>query len=156
MQDQPILSICIPTTNRGKTLYEHLLQILSVKRDDFDIIVYDGRSSDGTYELVKSINDERIKFYRNDSETVNFRNQCYGALEKADGIFALHLNDRDIIVSEELGHFIDFLKKNKSFSGGVCKYLSNHPNNIICNNFQNSLMNIPFFSVHTTGVVFCV
>ena len=67
MSNSPVLSICIPTYNRSSELYKKITEILKYKSDDFDIIVLDNCSPDGTYENLKRINDDRLKLYQNES-----------------------------------------------------------------------------------------
>lgn len=151
--ERPILSICIPTTNRAETLVNHLKIILSSKNKKFDIIVLDGKSTDGTDRRVKEIKDSRLKLITNPNDNIGYQTQWFGALESADGIFAMHLNDRDTINMAELDSFILFLEKHKNYMGGVCKYIQNMNKNIVCRSFEESLMNVPYFAVHTTGVI---
>lgn len=151
-RERPILSICIPTTNRVETLIKHLKTILSSENQKFNVIVYDGKSTDGTEDRVRELEDSRLKFISNTDNNIGYQSQWFGALENADGIFAMHLNDRDMINMEELDSFIAFLEKHKDYSGGICKYLSNRKN-IICHSFEESLMNVPYFAIHNTGVI---
>lgn len=150
---RPILSICIPTTNRAETLVNHLNILLSSKSKKFNVIVFDGKSTDGTESRVKQIKDSRLRFITNPSDNIGYQSQWFGALENADGVFAMHLNDRDMINIEELDRFLLFLEKHKTYTGGVCKYLDGLNRNIVCRSFEQSLMNVPYFAIHPTGII---
>ena len=61
MKNNPLLSIAIPTFNRGETLYKNVNRILENNSTDFEIVISDNNSNDNTYDLISSINDNRIK-----------------------------------------------------------------------------------------------
>ena len=53
MNKQPIVSICIPTLNRGDFISETLDSITSQITNDIEIIILDGGSTDNTKEVVQ-------------------------------------------------------------------------------------------------------
>lgn len=57
------LSIIIPTFNSAKVIGRALDSIVNQIFDDWEVLVMDGASTDGTANVVKSFNDKRIKFY---------------------------------------------------------------------------------------------
>ncbi|MBO7432858.1 MAG: glycosyltransferase [Salinivirgaceae bacterium] len=57
------LSIIIPTFNSERLIKRCLESIVCQTMRDFEVLVMDGVSTDNTGEIVKSYNDERIKFY---------------------------------------------------------------------------------------------
>lgn len=60
------VSIIIPTYNRGYVLGEAINSALSQTYKDIEVIVCDDCSTDNTEEVVKSFNDERITYHRNE------------------------------------------------------------------------------------------
>ncbi len=56
-------SIIIPTYNRATFITKSINSFLKQKYKNFEIIVIDDGSTDQTRELLKQINDERIKYY---------------------------------------------------------------------------------------------
>lgn len=60
-----LLSICMPTYNYGLFIGEALDSILCQLRDDVEVIVLDGGSTDKTKEVVTSrlLRDARLKYY---------------------------------------------------------------------------------------------
>lgn len=63
---EPTVSIIIPTYNRSKTIKRSINSVLYQTYDDFEIIVIDDGSSDGTDKVIKEFNDSRIKYVRHE------------------------------------------------------------------------------------------
>ena len=154
MDNKIILSICIPLHNRSAVVMEHISDILGVKSDEFDIIIND--SSEAGKDFASQYGndiDGRIKVFRENPQLPAMTNWLH-ALEHADGVFALHLNDRDLIESENLNSFIRFLKENQNLSGGVCKYVKNGQEAFTYSKGGDAVLNVPYFSWHPTGLFF--
>jgi len=62
--DHPKISVCIPTYNRAGYLREALDSILRQTLQDFEIVVCDDASTDDTRQLVASIGDDRLRYFR--------------------------------------------------------------------------------------------
>lgn len=60
----PLVSVIIPTFNRGATIRRCLNSIREQTFTDWEAIVVDNFSSDNTEHIVSSLSDSRIKFYR--------------------------------------------------------------------------------------------
>jgi glycosyltransferase involved in cell wall biosynthesis len=72
---RPKVSVCIPTYNRAHFIGETLASVLAQTMQDFEIIVYDDASTDETEAVVRSIDDERIHYYRQDRQVGISRNR---------------------------------------------------------------------------------
>ena len=59
-----LVSIILPTYNRAKLLPESIQSVLDQSYTDFELIITDDGSDDGTSELVMSIKDSRIKYFQ--------------------------------------------------------------------------------------------
>lgn len=92
---QPLLSICIPTYNRGDILNETLFNITS--DPDFDeeveIVISDNGSNDNTPDIGKKYSKtfSNIKYYRNE-ENIKIKN-FYSVLSRGNGKFLKLVND---------------------------------------------------------------
>lgn len=124
MNERPILSIFIATYNRKEILLDKIRSLLEIKSDDFDILVLDDMSTDGTVDALKSINDSRIRVSQNKERNGTLKDgvmqNWYRLLEMCDGQFAFHLNDRDLIDTEGMADLIAFLKDHPTVTGGLC------------------------------------
>lgn len=63
-----MISVIIPTYNREKTIKRAIESVLQQTYKDIEVIVVDDGSVDNTKEVVKSIDDERVKYYYQDNQ----------------------------------------------------------------------------------------
>ena len=62
----PKLSIVTPTYNRAELLPQAILSVLGQRYDDFELVVVDDGSDDGTGEVVREFRDPRIVYIGRD------------------------------------------------------------------------------------------
>lgn len=103
------LSVCIATYNGEEYIKEQLESIL-MQIDTLDeIIISDDSSSDNTLNIIKSINDKRIKIYPNNkfhSPIFNFEN----ALKKANGDYIFLCDQDDVWLPNKVKIMKSYLK----------------------------------------------
>jgi glycosyltransferase involved in cell wall biosynthesis len=63
-RENPTVSVVIPAHNRKAALVRAMRTVLAQTRDDWELIVVDDASTDGTDGVVKSIEDGRIVYVR--------------------------------------------------------------------------------------------
>ena len=105
-----LLSICIPSYNRGLLALRNVNHILSCKYDAEIEIIVSNNGSELTvgYDEISKINDSRLKYYEfneNMGSAYNFRT----VLDKAIGKFAVLCSDEDVLILEKLPDFLNFL-----------------------------------------------
>lgn len=95
---KPLVSILIPVYNRSEYIAETLSCAFSQSYDNIEIIVVDNASTDGTWEICKSLseNEPRIKIYRN-AENVGPVNNWRKCISYASGEYAKILWSDDLI-----------------------------------------------------------
>lgn len=64
--NMPLVSVCIPTYNGGKTIGRTIKSLLNQTYTNLEIIVNDDCSTDDTEQRVLEINDPRVKFSKNE------------------------------------------------------------------------------------------
>ena len=117
---KPKISCMMLTHNRKDFLRESIKGVINQTYKDFELIIIDNGSTDGTEEVVKEFNDERIVYVRNEE---NFHP---GALNQmvnlAKGEYIAICDDDDISLPERFEKSVEFLEKNLDVAmigGGV-------------------------------------
>lgn len=106
-----MISVCIATYNGEKYIQEQLSSILKQLNNSDEVIISDDHSTDNTLDVVKSLDDSRIKIFINDKEkgyTRNFEN----ALEKASGDIIFLSDQDDVWMDGKVSCCIDALREN--------------------------------------------
>lgn len=90
----PKVSVCVPAYNAAGYLSETLQGILNQTFRDFEVIIGDDCSSDETFQIAQSFDDERILCFRNEKNLgwIGNTNAC---LKKAAGQYVCVLNADD-------------------------------------------------------------
>ena len=64
MKETPQIDIIIPTYNREKTIERAVRSVLGQTYDNIKVIIVDDGSTDGTEQIINSIEDSRIRYYK--------------------------------------------------------------------------------------------
>ena len=106
----PTLSVCIPTYNRGEELAARVRTWLAaVAADDFEIVVSDNASTDGTEAAFSAFSDPRLVYCRNEENIGAFENQLQ-AFAAAHGTWLMQLTDKDEIIPSALSPALAVLR----------------------------------------------
>jgi Glycosyltransferases involved in cell wall biogenesis len=62
----PLVSVCVPAYNNSRTIDAVIRSVLGQTLGDFELVVVDDRSSDGTAAIVRSHSDPRIRLVENE------------------------------------------------------------------------------------------
>ncbi len=92
----PLVSICIPTFNAAKWILSCLESARAQSYPRLELLIVDDASTDATVELIRSIDDERIRLLRNEQNIGLVRNwnRC---IEESRGDFVKFLFHDDIL-----------------------------------------------------------
>lgn len=99
------ISVLIPTYNRSKTIKDSVLSILSQTYHNINVIIYDDGSSDATSEIIKNINDNRIRYITSTenlgvqiarNELLNLAKTEYACWHDSDDISNIHRIEHQI------------------------------------------------------------
>lgn len=106
-----LVSIIMPSWNTGEFITESIRSVLNQTYTNWELIIIDDCSSDDTDQIVESINDERIKYLKNEKNCGAALTRNRG-LREARGEWIAFLDSDDLWMPEKLEHQIDFMKKN--------------------------------------------
>ncbi len=105
-----IISVIIPTYNRRKFLEGAIGSVLKQKNIEYEIIVVDDGSKDGTKELAK---EYPIKYiYQENKGPASARNL---GIKNSSGKYIAFLDSDDLWVEEKLFNQVSFFKENPDF-----------------------------------------
>jgi glycosyltransferase involved in cell wall biosynthesis len=107
----PRISVCIPAYNHAKYIAACIESVLNQSISDFEILVTDDGSTDGTVDVVKSFFDPRIRLFRlarNQGPSVAANNN----FREARGEFICPLASDDLFHPEKLERQLAFLASN--------------------------------------------
>jgi len=107
----PKVSVFIPTFNRADMLRESIESVLQQTYDDFELIISDNASEDATESVVKSFDDSRIMYVKNDHNIGSRENwrRCFALVK---GEYIAILPDDDLMVPENLERKVRVLSSN--------------------------------------------
>jgi len=87
------ISVCIATYNGERYIKEQLESILMQLGDDAEVIISDDGSTDSTLDIIRFLNDRRIKIFENKNRK-GFVSNFENALRQASGKY-IFLSDQD-------------------------------------------------------------
>jgi len=103
----PAVSIIIPTYNREKLIIKALDSIFAQTFNDFEILIIDDASTDNTKEVIESLANPKIKYFRLEKNSGQCVARNYG-IKRASGEFIAFLDSDDEWLPEKLGSQMDF------------------------------------------------
>jgi len=122
----PKFSVLIPTHNREDLLKYAIQSVLVQDYKDFEIIVSDNASTDGTEQLVKKFNDDRIKYTKLTPEK-SCADNWNNALSNSTGDYVIIIGDDDALVPgalSEINKHIETTPHAGMISWGAAMYYS--------------------------------
>jgi len=105
-----MFSVIIPTYNRLELLKRAINSVLNQSFQEFEIIVIDDCSSDGTWEWLKSIENTKIKSYINDKNKGLSYNRNHGVNQSKFEYIAF-LDDDDFWFKNHLSEHTKLIKR---------------------------------------------
>ena len=108
--DQPLVSICLPTYNAGKTVMSTLQSVLNQTYQNLEILVVDNASTDNTMSLLLQVNDPRLVIHRNErlidghanwSKSIELATGEYIAVFHADDLYLPDMVEKQVRVLQD-------------------------------------------------------
>ncbi|MBD2193927.1 MULTISPECIES: glycosyltransferase family 2 protein [Calothrix] len=107
------ISICIPTFNRVNLLPYAIESVMQQSYQDFELIICDDGSSDGTSNLMSQYTDKRIKYIRH-HQNVGKSNNMRSGFNAAIGEYFIKFDDDDRLTPDFLARTVAILKQDSS------------------------------------------
>lgn len=111
------VSVFMPVYNAEQYLAEAIDSVIHQSFTDWELIIGNDGSTDGTEEIVKSYSDPRIKYFCN-SENKGHTLTKYLMLEHASGEYIAFLDADDVALKNRFQLQVDFLDNNPEY--GLC------------------------------------
>ncbi len=111
----PKVTVLMPVYNGAQYLHEAIDSILNQTFADFEFLIINDGSTDGSLDIIKSYNDNRIKLVNNETnlgivETLN------KGIKQARGKYIARMDCDDISMPERLEKQVKFLEVNPEIS----------------------------------------
>lgn len=106
------VSVIIPTYNRAHLVTQAIDSVLDQTFKDFKLIIVDNYSSDNTESVVKSYDNKRIRYFKNQNKGLIGINRNYG-IKKSQGEYISFLDDDALWLPEKLEKQVKLLNSNQ-------------------------------------------
>jgi glycosyltransferase involved in cell wall biosynthesis len=100
---RPIFSVVIPTFNRSEDVLRAVGSVLAQTCGNFEVVVADDGSSDGTAEALRTINDPRVRVLELPHRAASAARNA--GLSTSNGAYVAFLDSDDTVESEWLAEF---------------------------------------------------
>ena len=108
-RENPLVSVIIPTYNRGWILKEAIDSVLAQDFKDFELIVVDDGSTDNTQGILNSYKEDIIVLHQGNKGVSAARNR---GITSASGRFIAFLDSDDLWLPGKLSIQVDFFNAN--------------------------------------------
>jgi glycosyltransferase involved in cell wall biosynthesis len=109
MLNKPFFSVIIPLYNKECHIQNTIESVLNQTFTDFEIIIVNDGSTDGSFNIVKKITDSRISSYTNKNNGLSY-SRNYG-IKKAKAKYIALLDADDLWMEDYLECISSFIKK---------------------------------------------
>lgn len=105
----PLVSVIIPTYNRGWVLAEAVESVLAQDFGDYELIVVDDGSTDNSQEILASYHQDLIVLRQSNQGVSAARNR---GIAESSGQLVAFLDSDDLWLPQKLSHQVEFFKAN--------------------------------------------
>jgi glycosyltransferase involved in cell wall biosynthesis len=135
----PALSVILPVYNGGEYLRQSIESVLNQSFRDFEFLILDDCSSDGSREYVQSLKDLRVKIFLNEQNKGLFYNLNYLIRTSVAPLIKLWSQD-DIMYPDCLGRIVEFHRANTAlgFSYTKTHYIDENGERIFKDKIDNT------------------
>jgi glycosyltransferase involved in cell wall biosynthesis len=113
---RPMFTVATITYNSVKYVRQAIESVLASSFENFEFIISDDYSTDGTWDLVQEFSDPRIRMWRNERNLGEYPNRNK-VLREAKGRFIIFIDGDDILYKEALARLAGYLDAFPSAKG---------------------------------------
>ena len=110
----PLISVIVPTFKRLNKLKTAIKSIQAQSFENWETIIIDNHSEDGTEEFVKNLKDKRFKFYLIHNDGVISKSRNLG-IQKSKGKYLAFLDSDDWWSHEKLNYIKEAINRGYKF-----------------------------------------
>ncbi len=131
----PVVSVVMPTYNRREWVKIMIDSVLVQTYQDWELIVVDDGSSDGTVELLEeySKQDHRIKFIKRESLPKGAQTCRNIGFNESIGTYVIFFDSDDYLPSHTLFQRVKYMEEHKELDFAVFPFASFYEDPHICN-----------------------
>ena len=117
------VSIVLPVYNAEKYVREAIESILNQTFTDYEFVIINDGSTDGSEKIIQSFKDKRIIYVKNE-KNIGIVKTLNKGIEKAFGTYIVRMDADDVSVSDRVEKQVKFMDENPriSISGSWMKY----------------------------------
>jgi glycosyltransferase involved in cell wall biosynthesis len=119
--------VLLPCKNGSSTILLAVNSILKQSYKNFELLYLDDGSTDNSIEIVKNINDERIRII-SDGENLGLAKRLNQGVELAKGEYIARMDSDDVSFPSRLGEQVRFLENNMDIDLVGCKSVAFNTN----------------------------
>jgi glycosyltransferase involved in cell wall biosynthesis len=109
----PLISVVMCTYNTGEYIAEAIESVLAQSFIDFEFIIWDDGSTDGTRNIVESFKDERIRYFHHENTGLGMALKL--ACAEARGKYIARMDSDDVCLPERFAKEVDFLETHQDY-----------------------------------------
>lgn len=113
MRNTPVVSVVMSCYNSEKYVKEAIESVLSQTFRDFEFVIWDDGSTDGTKEIVESFQDERIRYIYHENTGLGMALKL--ACAEARGKYIARMDSDDICLPERFVKETEFLDEHEDY-----------------------------------------
>lgn len=127
---QPLVSVLMPCYNSKEYISVAIKSVLESTYQNFELIITDDNSTDGTYEIAKSfeVADQRVKVFKNEKNYGDYPNRNKAA-SYAIGKYLKYVDHDDYIYPFGLEQLVFYMEQFPEAGYGLCS-LDQHKSRI--------------------------
>jgi GT2 family glycosyltransferase len=128
--ESPLVSILMPNYNGRELIGRCLRSVLNSNYHNFEVIVVDDCSVDDSAEIVRSINDERLKLVRTKVNSGPAAARNYG-INFCNGKYIVFLDNDNEVDPSWISESVKIIQSDPLAAAAMCKIYEIHSDNLI-------------------------